>query len=292
MVANIMDKLGSEMLPQGQKAIKVVAEATRDSFDEHGAEYLSGLAVVGLGATVYLALKAAPRVEKALEERPRDADETKLRELTGSVKTCLRVASPAILAGLATTACIVGSNRVQAAKLADAAERVTALTAAYKLATHLTDAERREAVKRYGEEASDLTAAAAESLSDEADSGEWCDVRPEGAVVLNRRKTGDSLYYDTYTGMCFWSSEDKVDAAFWKMSVDVANGASASVADLYEELTGCSLGEPFASFGWTNETDSGGKATPYWHQYNATLMPDMDIPKRVLDYENSLVTLV
>lgn len=70
-------------------------------------ELLTGLAVVGVGATAYLAHKAG----KKRAARPASTGPTPVKRVLNEVESNFDLYAPAAVAALATAACVIGSNR-------------------------------------------------------------------------------------------------------------------------------------------------------------------------------------
>ena len=107
---------------------------------KHAPEILTALGITGFVTTVVLAVDATPKALKAIEEEhPEGA--TKVE----AVKSAAKYYIPAGLTGIASTACIIGANRVSA-------RRNAALTAAYTLATEFAKDYKDAVIEQIGEE--------------------------------------------------------------------------------------------------------------------------------------------
>ena len=101
---------------------------------ENSASILTGLGVVGVASTAVLAATATPKALRLLEEKEKFKQEEYGYSLTRFEKV-LAVAPayiPAVLAGLATTSCILGANRINRYKQASLISAYTYLDSTFK----------------------------------------------------------------------------------------------------------------------------------------------------------------
>ena len=290
-MVDIIKKLGSELAPEGvAMASKAAIKTVVDTAVKHGPECLVVTAIAGFGTTVYLAVKEVPKAKAELAKRPIATDaegkpaETRVQRFVKDAKVVVPICAPAIVMGGVTVASIIGGNRLQAKEIKDAAEKIAALSAAYTLAEKASTAYQEEVIEKLGEEAhKEIASKVGERVASNAPYD--CPTDGSGAIV-NIEGGGNVLFYDEQTGKCFWSSRDKVDAAFGRITRKATRDGRADICDLYEELTGRAVYWDLGSrFGWDPEH------LPAWRVDDATLDPDGKTPKAVLSYSWSLIDL-
>lgn len=117
-------------------------KSTRDTLTKHSPEILTGVGIAGMITTVVLAVKATP---KALDLISREEYEVK-RELTPveTVKAAWKPYVPAMVTGVASTACLIGANSVNL-------KRNAALAAAYTLSDTAFREYKEQVVETLGE---------------------------------------------------------------------------------------------------------------------------------------------
>ena len=100
----------------------------------NSASILTGLGVVGVASTAILAAKATPKALVLLEEKEKFKQEEYGYSLTRFEKVLAMAPAyiPAILAGLATTSCILGANRINQYKQASLLSAYTYLDSTFK----------------------------------------------------------------------------------------------------------------------------------------------------------------
>ena len=155
-------------------------------------ELLTGLAVVGVGATAYLTDRAARKAQKDVEaawaaDAPMSNLDPPMEQLKRKVVISLPHYVPAIVAGVATVGCIIGSNR-------SGNKRTAAALAAYSLTEKAFTEYKRHVVEQIGEkkEKAIRDKAAAERVAKTYDSA--------APVVVG---DGNVLCHEQYTDRYF-----------------------------------------------------------------------------------------
>lgn len=218
--------------------------------DEKSPAILTGLAVAGLIVSVGLMYKSAPKIKKRIDDCKEDLkkspDEKKQEIITDCVKDVAIEAVPTILTVGATTACIIGSNRASAKKIAT-------LSAAYNLTKVAADKWQEEATKLLKEEGLNKVK--------EAVTGEKVKENVENADIdeTTAEYTGNGtvLCKDEYSGRLFYSSPEAIEQAINELSYRIISEMYVSVNDFYEIL-GISQTRMGDDFGWNlDDTDKG-----------------------------------
>ncbi len=175
--------------------------------------------VVGLGVTIFLTAKAAPKAEKKLKE----AEEKKGEKLSTKevIKTSAKTYIPVAIAGTATAVSVISSTILSKKTEASLAATTVALDGIYRrYKGKVTDIFGKDAQKKIF------------SKIIEED-------KPEDAPAV--RTDGKKLYYNDYIGF-FYAVPEKVKDAFANMNMRL----NSSNADGYinPELMGyCTFGE-------------------------------------------------
>ena len=112
--------------------IASILRSVRTTTVKHSPEILTGLGIVGMAATVVMAVRATPKALRKIEEERSEQRVEKL-EPVEVVKATWKCYIPAAVTGAVSVACIVGASSVNI-------RRNAALVAAYKLSeTALAD---------------------------------------------------------------------------------------------------------------------------------------------------------
>lgn len=127
-----------------------IVKDVQTTVTRHSPEILTAIGVAGMVTTTVLAVKATPKAiqlmeDKKLElayERGEDVEELTPVE---TVKTTWKCYAPAVMLGVASTACLIGAQSVNA-------KRNAALATAYKLAETTLGDYREKVVETIGEE--------------------------------------------------------------------------------------------------------------------------------------------
>lgn len=200
--------------------------------------------VVGLGATIFLTAKNAPKADKKIKE----AEEKKGEKLSVKeiIKTSAKSYIPVAIVGTATAASVISSTILSKKTEASLAATAVALDGIYR---------------RYKGKVTDIFGADAQkkifSKIVEED-------KPEDAPIV--RKDGKKLYYNDYIGF-FYAVPEKVKDAFANMNMRL--NSSNSEGYVNPEIMGyCTFGEfindcdgeildkptfeQYKNFGWSN----------------------------------------
>ena len=211
-------------------------------------------AVVGLGATVYLALKAKPKADEILEEAKEkiddireygvdpeaenvgDSAEERLKNVKKEVRNVkincaldmAKVVWRPIVVGGVTIGLILGANRISMRRLAS-------LGAAYEVATG--------DLKKYKEKTKEILGEKKESEIREAVAKEKITeavVDPETGELKNfdiiETGKGSMLYFDAWSGRFFRSSATAIKMAVNEVNRLVLANDFATLDDFYYEL--------------------------------------------------------
>ena len=200
---------------------------------------LACLGAAGVVATTVMAVKETPKALALLE----DAKEKKGEKLTKweTVKTAGPVYIPSALTGLATIACIFGSNVISKKQQATLISAYTLLDSSYKEYIQKAD-------ELYGEEAGK-------------------EIRSE---IAKDKCTGDDalidddkeLFYDFYSGRYFESTMEHVRWAEYEVNRALVVNGAVSINEFYDFL-GLKPIDEYEPLGWS----CGQIQEIYWHPW-------------------------
>lgn len=188
---------------------------------------LTCLSAVGVVATAVLAAKETPKALSLLENSKKE----KGKELTKfeKVKIASPIYIPSVITGMATIACIFGSNIINKSQQAT-------LMSAYALLDNAYKDYRKKADELYGEQAG-------EQIREEIAKDKYVSDR----ISLDDDK---ELFYDFYSGRYFESTKATILWAQYKTNRSLFVNCSVGLNEYYEFIGLEQLPE-YDSFGWT-----------------------------------------
>lgn len=224
---------------------------------------LTGLSIVGVGATVFFVAKVSPEAKKRydklkvekqvklsteIEERITaenpDMPEAEVYEKTEEelatipaikqlpdikdvAKEVAILYVPAVLMGGATIACIVAANTINLKRLTATSAALTASEEAFRLY-------KEKVVEQIGEKkAAEVIEKVAKKKTDE--NPPQTENNPSGATVIVTND-GDTLCYDEYTGRWFRSDIDKIHRVVNELNNRLNHEDWITLNEWYEEL--------------------------------------------------------
>lgn len=219
----------------------------------------------GLTSTV-LAVKATPKALELIEDARYEKDE----DLTAAetVKACWKCYIPAATAGVASVACILGANSVNA-------RRTAALTAAYQISETALSEYREKVIETIGEK------------KEQAIRGKVhknrLDKNPPQQNTILMTGHGNTLCYDYWTGRYFFSDIDKIKRAQNEFNKDLIDEMCKSLNEFYDllNLEHVAIGE---EIGWT--IDKGMVDISFSSQIAGEDTPYTQTPCIVIEHNN------
>ena len=205
---------------------KDIAKAT----DKNSPAILTGLAVVGLATTAIMCWKAAPKANKVMEDHSGSISLLKSETVTPEVKTQIvkdvvtemaPIVLPPVIMGLATGACIIGSNRISA-------KRITALSTAYALA--------EKASSTYADKVEELVNPKKMKEIKEGIAQDKLDSVKLTDNYIIETSTGTTLFFDDASGRYFHAGVEAVNRAYKTISDRQEYEQWISLNELYYEL--------------------------------------------------------
>lgn len=247
--------------------------------NENSPVILTTLGVIGLWSTAYSSYKCGTKAHDILQNyhedkeliKPGDKEAERAVVKEAAEKLFPIILPPLIMGGL-STACIIGSNRISAKRLA-------IMTTAYTIADSRLKDYREKLVQTLGEQRSKRVKEAIAT-----DHLQKSDIDENTMFVVTGDGEVDCL--DNYSQQKFKSSAEKIQRTINKLSARMIEYISQGderfieLGELYEELGISQM--PFSrDFGWTDEDMINGQLPIY---FTATLKDSR--PYLVVEYDD------
>ena len=242
-----------------------VAKDLGTVLSKHRPEILIGVGVSGMIATIVLAVRATPKAIELIEQKADDENcfpcEIKNVE---KIKLCWKLYLPAAITGVASIACVIGAQSVNA-------RRNAALAAAYALSDSTLREYRDKVIETIGEEKEKVVRekVAEEHLKKNPDTN-------AEVIVTNR---GETLCYDSLSGRYFYSDPETIRQAVNDLNETMLNDMYVSLNEFYDnlDLDHTKLGD---ELGWS--IDDGQLRISFSSQLSSRNKPCL-----VLDYHTA-----
>ena len=205
---------------------QVLSKFARDvklSLSKHSPEILMGMGIAGMITTTVLAVKATPKAIQLLEEKKQELETENLAPVE-VVKTTWKCYIPAAVSGVASVACLIGSNSVNA-------RRNAALATAYKLSETAFSEYRDSVVDVIGEKKE-------KSIRDRVSEKQIKEtpVTKTEIIMTGRNKT---LFFDPLSHRYFYSTIEAIKRAENNLNKEIINDPfddGRTVNDFYDEI--------------------------------------------------------
>lgn len=245
-----------------------VVKGVKKTTIRYSPEILMGLGIAGFVSAVVMGIAATPKAMQLIkEEEDRQNIDAQFEDdvIPISKKDCIRVVwrcyVPTVVTAAMSTACLIGSSRVNY-------KRNAALAAAYSLS--------ESAFKDYQAKVLETVGPTKErEVRDELAKDTVEKHHFTGSEAI-RTGNGETLFIDSISGQEFYSSIDKVRAAEGVLNKDIISNDYVSLNELYYQL-GIRQTEMAEELGW--HLSNGGKVDL---DFGTTLINDQ--PCIVLQY--------
>lgn len=238
--------------------------------DQNAPSLLTGIGVAGVFVTAHMAYKTGPKAKEIIERHKNgpapQTKEDKRYEMKTIVKEMAPVVLPPVGMAIATSACIIGANRVSSKRLA-------VLSAAYSMS--------ETALKNYQDKVAEMVDVKKVQKIKESIAQDKLDKNPpkpnQGILMTG---DGDVLCMDCYSGRYFRSNAQKIGQAVNELSADLQTDMYVSLNDFYGKLNipPVPMGD---DFGWNIDDMVRGQLSI---DVSAHLTPDKQ-PCLVVDYD-------
>lgn len=240
-----------------------IIKGIKASISRHSPEILTGIGIAGMVTTTILAVKATPKAIKLIEAE-KQAKHVDALSPVDTVKTVWKCYVPAVMTGVSSIACLIGSNAINA-------KRNAALTTVYTLSEMARNEYKEKVIETIGEKKE-------RTIKEKVDA-ERIKKDPVSKKEVIITEKGTTLCYDHVFGRYFKSDIDLINRAMNKINREIVINMYASLNDFYAEL-GLSPVEMGYDLGW-NIDDGTIEIEP------SSQLADDGTPCLVIDYSVS-----
>ena len=240
-----------------------IIKGIKASISRHSPEILTGIGIAGMVTTTILAVKATPKAIKLIEAE-KQAKHVDALSPVDTVKTVWKCYIPAVMTGVSSIACLIGSNAINA-------KRNAALTTVYTLSEMARNEYKEKVIETIGEKKE-------HTIKEKVDA-ERIKKDPVSKKEVIITEKGTTLCYDHVFGRYFKSDIDIINRAMNKINREIVINMYASLNDFYAEL-GLSPVEMGYDLGW-NIDDGTIEIEP------SSQLADDGTPCLVIDYSVS-----
>lgn len=201
---------------------KLIADA-RMALDKHSPEILLGVGIAGMLTTTVLAVRATPKALIHIEAKKKEEHKDKLT-VGETIKVTWKDYIPAVVTGVSSVVCLIGSNTVQA-------RRTAAIATAYKISETAFAEYKEKAVKTLGEKK--------EKVMREEIAAEKATTQNSSTSQVYLTGDGETLFLDPISGRLFKSDINTVKRAMNAINERILKSpfcGYASLNDFYEEI--------------------------------------------------------
>lgn len=187
--------------------------------DKRSPEILAGIGIAGMLTTVVLAVKATPKALTLIDE----ASNEKNADLTKGevVKVAWKPYVPAIVTGVMSTTCMIGSVHI-------GYRRIAALSTAYKLTETAFSEYKEKVVETVGEKK--------EKAVHEKIAKEKLEKNPVSKSEIIMTNSGETLCYDAISGRYFKSDIEKIKKAINEANRQLTYDMYISLNEFYDAI--------------------------------------------------------
>lgn len=207
----------------GKQLLSNFVRGAQASLKKRSPEILIGMGIAGMVTTTILAVKATPKAVELINDRKEELEVDTLTPIE-TVKATWKCYIPAAVSGVASIACIIGSNSVNS-------RRNAALATAYTLSESAFTKYRDSVVETIGEKKE-------KAIRDKVSEKELKET-PVNRTEVITVGGGKTLFFDPMSHRYFYSTIDKIKKAEnnlnWKINTDPFD-YGVTLNDFYEEI--------------------------------------------------------
>lgn len=196
--------------PDVMKFIKSV----RASASKHSPEILTAIGIAGMVTTTVLAVKATPKALKMIDDVKQEEQKDELTPVE-TVKAAWKPYIPAAVTGVASIACLIGSNSVHT-------KRNAALMTAYKISETALTEYKEKVVETIGEKK--------EKNIRDAINKDKLEKNPVSTSEVIITERGNTLCYDAHSDRYFRSDIDKIRKAVNELNYRMTSGMEMHIS--------------------------------------------------------------
>lgn len=223
--------------------IQHLAGRIGNELKKHAPTILTGVSVIGVAATAYLASRAGYKAATHIVEHEITTGEV-VRDPKTKVQLAWRYYIPPLSVGMATVACMITSNVLSV-------KRQTVLLGAYALAEQSFATYRQKIVENFGE---DDEQTIHEIITEDATQ----QTLEESTLV---RKDDQDIFVDAFSGQDFLSTIPKVEAA-QNAILDEIEARGFAKLNYFYQMIGARTTEMGDDFGWNSDRPIDVVVTP------------------------------
>lgn len=225
----------------GRSNMKTFFRNVQTSASKHSPEILIGFGVAGFITTTVLAVRATPKAMKLLEQAKEEKQVDKLPPIE-TVKIAWKPYIPAAITGIASIACVIGANSVNA-------RRNAALATAYQLSTAALNEYKDKVVETIGEKK--------EQVIREKISKDRVESNPVNNNAVYVTGSGESLFLEPISKRYFKSDIERVRGVVNTLNEIMYSDPFGQIAlsDFYDEI-GLERTDISNDIGWNIENGS------------------------------------
>lgn len=195
------------------QSIKAFASNLLKGAKKHSPEILTGIGIAGFIGTVVLAVNATPKALQNIEENCGEE-----KSVTDVIKYGAKYYIPAVITGAASTACIIGSSRINL-------KRNAALTTAYAISETFAKEYKDAVLEEIGpEKQKEIETKVAEKRMEKNPI--------ENSVIIQTPERG-ARFYDPYSNSYFESNVHKLNSAINQVNNMLMQELYATLSDFY-----------------------------------------------------------
>lgn len=197
-----------------------IVKNTQMVLTKHSPEILTGIGIAGMITTTVLAVKATPKAMKLIEEKKKEEHVDKLTPVD-TVKTTWKCYIPAVVTGMTSAACLIGSNSISA-------RRQTALLTAYNLSTAALTEYKEKVVETIGEKK--------EQVVREAIAKDKIEKTPVNKSEIIMTNKGETMCFEATSSRYFKSDIESIKRSVNELNRRMLSEMSISLNEYYSEL--------------------------------------------------------
>lgn len=201
--------------------ISTALQTVKTFTSNHSPEILTGIGIIGMFGTAVIAVVETPKALKLLEEKKAELGCEKIPPVE-AVKATWKCYIPAVVTGVASTACLLKGSSISL-------RRSAALATAYNLSKTALDEYKEKVIEAVGEKKEQVIVDQVAKAKLEKDP-----VQNHEVIVTER---GSTLCYDGMFGRYFLSDMDTIKRAINDINYDITSGDMyASLNDFYSKI--------------------------------------------------------
>lgn len=187
---------------------------------KHSPELLTGLGIIGFGATIISTVKATRKVDAELRriDMTMPEDTPKKEEVWIKAKAVTPIVAPTIILGASSVACVISSHKTMAARLASA-------TAAYEIRNKAFSEYKEAVIEEIGEKKE-------QKIRDKVAEKRV----QESTYDIPQPVTATQLFMEESTGQYFRSSREDILQAVMRFQKDLMVENYMTVSEFFDYL--------------------------------------------------------